>query len=530
MTGLTEDNSQEALRILLCRLNTKFTNYSIRSLKQHPSYPSLLSINHTLAQLQIDNVALRATYDQLLQSTFPKPLLVHTTENGGTYQVVDHLDEEQILFVNSKGKLESQPKNEFLKVWSGVVMLVDEQTQGKEPNYALNRIKDFLSAARLPLAMLGILLLLFYIGYYTSHLTSVFDYLFLSTKVLGIVVTVPLIVRSIDRHSKWAGQLCSAGGKFDCNSILDTPAARIWELFSWSEIGFLYFTVLFGYLLLFPTHTNWYVVGLSLLAAPFIVYSVYYQARVAKRWCRLCLLVQGVLLLDLVLAIAVLATDNPAPVNAQSTLALGLTGFLFMAVYSYWQPVWAEQTQLKQQLPLLHRIKFNEQVFHTLVKQQPIIDTANFDAPQLSNPLGKHQLTIISNPKCLPCVKMHQKLPKILANKENVGIREIFMTSGDKDSSAYQVAVCMLAMHQTKSATQVQEAIKKYYQTEYTNLEAWLQQHKPIDANIEEAEKVLEQHIAWCWENKLLETPTVLYNGYRLPSEYTIEDLNYLFD
>ncbi len=102
MAQSLKENPSEALGILLHRLNTKFTHYSIRTLQQHPDYPSLLSINHALDQLQIDNVALRATYEQL-QHEFPKPLLVHTGENGGTYRVVENLDEQRCrLLINGE--------------------------------------------------------------------------------------------------------------------------------------------------------------------------------------------------------------------------------------------------------------------------------------------------------------------------------------------------------------------------------------------------------------------------------------------
>ena len=178
MGNLAEDNPQQALRILLHRLNTKFTDYSIKSLKQHPDYPSLLSINHTLNQLQIDNIAVRGTYEQL-QNEFPKPLLVHNHHDGGTYQVVDAIDEDQIHFVNYRGKLEVQPKSDFLKDWSGIVVLIDEETPGKEPNYVVNKTKFLLRQITLPGAVAALLILIGYIFYYTDNITSPFDYFIL---------------------------------------------------------------------------------------------------------------------------------------------------------------------------------------------------------------------------------------------------------------------------------------------------------------------------------------------------------------
>ena len=234
MAPLLKETPSEAVSILLNRLDAKFTTYSLKNLRQHPDYPSLLSINHTLDQLRIDNVAIKATYEQL-QNEFPKPLLVHTNENGGTYRVVDNLDEQKVSFVDKQGKLRTQPKEAFIKTWSGVTMLVDEQTKGVEKDYDLNRVKDFIDQARLPGAVIGFLFLIFYVVYFTDNLSTTFDYLFLGTKALGIIATVPLLVRLVDKQNPWAKKLCHssrAGSKVNCASILDAPAATFLGLFA----------------------------------------------------------------------------------------------------------------------------------------------------------------------------------------------------------------------------------------------------------------------------------------------------------
>ena len=183
MKKTLDENPSKALEILLHRLNTKFTSYSIRNLKKHPDYPSLLSINHTLDQLQIDNIATRTTYEQM-QNEFPKPLLVHMQERGGSYRVVDKLDDDSVYFVNRKGKLLSQSRSAFMKSWSGVAMLIDSETKGVEKDYATNRVKDVFGKAALLLVIFGLLLFIVYTVTYTSTLSTTFDYLFLLTKLV----------------------------------------------------------------------------------------------------------------------------------------------------------------------------------------------------------------------------------------------------------------------------------------------------------------------------------------------------------
>ena len=521
-----KENPSEAVEMLLHRLNTKFTPYSIRNLQQHPDYPSLLSINHTLNQLQIDNIALRATYEQL-QNEFPKPLLVHTQQQGGTYRVIDTLDEENVYFVNKKGTLQSQSKEDFLKSWSGVAVLVDEQTKGVEKDYAANRTKALLDQAKLPGIAVGLVLLMVYTFYYTNNVSSAFDYLFLLTKALGIAATIPLMIRLVDKENPFVEKLCHSS-KANCSSILDSPAASFLGVFAWSEIGFVYFATLFFYLLLFQAHANVLIAGFALLAAPYTAYSLYYQWKIARQWCRLCLAVQVVLLLELGLAIAFFSTYTLSPVSLPSILALVLVLVMAVSGYGLLKPILIEWRSFKQQFPRLNRIKYKQEVFQLLLRKNPAMDTSGVIPIQLGNPEGKHQLTIISNPTCGPCINMHQKLFEVLKGKENVGVQEIFLTGQHENSRDYQIAKCMVTLYQSTKTTTAKEAIAAYYEDK--DSKSWMQKYDQAKADRAEVKQTLEQHRAWCREREISSTPTILYNGYQFPKEYTIEDLDYLLE
>ncbi|WKN29766.1 vitamin K epoxide reductase family protein [Porifericola rhodea] len=527
-----KNNPSEAVEVLLKSLQAKFTDYSINSLKQHPDYPSLLSINHTLNQLQIDNLAIRATYEQL-QNKFPKPLLVHTRDEGGTYRVIAQLDEEQVTFVDRKGKQRSQSKTDFLKSWSGIAVLVDEETKGEERGYALNKIKALLNKAVLPLLMFSLALLMVYIISYTDNLLSTFDYLFLLTKTLGIAATIPLIIRLLDKNNPFVKKLChsgKAGGKSNCARVLDSPTAHLLELFAWSEIGFVYFTSLFLYVLLFPSHLLVLIAGLAVLAAPYTFYSVYYQWKVARQWCRLCLAVQGVILLELILAILYFNTYSFTALSLAGIASLLLVSAIVVSTYSLLKPILTEIKSNQTQIQRLKKIKYKPEVFQLLLSQNPAMDTSEINAIQLGNPESKHKITIISNPTCGPCVKMHHRLFELLKTKENINLQEIFLTSEDENSPAYQIAKAMLKLYQTKDIEIVKEAIASYYRYEKADYKKWLEQYASDKTGHIEIKQILKQHIAWCRERKISATPTMLYNGYELPKEYTIEDLDYLMD
>ncbi len=420
--------------------------------------------------------------------------------------------------------LQSQPKEEFLRSWSGIAVLVDEETKGIEKDYAANRTKMWLNQAKLPGAIVGFLLLLGYIFYYTNTIASPFDYLFLLTKALGTIATLPLMIRLIDKNNPFIKKLCHTKkvSKADCASILDSSAAHFLGVFSWSEVGFLYFTTLFCYILLFPAHNNLLVAGLAVLAAPYTLYSIYYQGKVARQWCRLCLTVQAVLLLELGVAIAFFTTYSLASVGLESVIALALVSIIGIVGYSVLKPVLMDWNRFRQQVPQLNKIKYQPKVFRVLLEQHSALDTTDVLPLELGNPEGYHRLTIISNPRCGPCVAMHQELFELLKSKEDVSVQEIFLTNEDERSLDYRIARQMLSANPA--------AVAAYYHHFSHDGEAWIKKYDRDPGKCDIPRQTLAQHIRWCREKEISSTPTILYNGYPLPKEYTIEDLNYLLE
>ncbi len=533
MRKLIKDNQAEALRILLNRLNVKFTSHSIEHLKVHPDYPSLLSLNYALHLLKIDNVATRVSYERL-QKELPKPALVHIRDNGGMYLVVDNLDEEKVSFINEHGQLESQPKDDFIKSWSGIAMLVDDEAQGKEENYTIHRIKEIVHKVKLPFAIVSLATLVLYSIYYFKSSFSTFDFLYLFTNALGIAVSIPLVIHLMDKNNPLVKKLCTSNNpksKANCTNILDSPAANILGIFSWSEIGFIYFATLFFYIILFPQgHAILLVAVLSVLAAPYAAYSIFYQWKIAGQWCRLCLAVQAILLSELLTAIFYFHINSTSVIAYRGILALFLVFSLIISAYGILKPIISEWKSYKGRFPKLNRIRFNPEIFRFLLKKNIPIDTVGINSLQFGNPNGEHRLTIISNPSCQPCIKMHQKLFRMLKTKEDVSVLEIFLTDTDEKSNSYQIAECMLKLYQTANVDYAKNAIAEYYNHYYNDFRSWIQKFDQDGSDNPDARQILKHHIMWCRKRKISSTPMIFYNNYELPKEYSIEDLDYLVD
>ena len=85
--------------------------------------------------------------------------------------------------------------------------------------------------------------------------------------------------------------MCRVLQEGGCDSVLETKASSFFGIFSWSEVGFAYFSVSLSCLLVFPQWIG-YLALCNLLCLPFTFWSIWYQKFRARVWCTLCVSVQ----------------------------------------------------------------------------------------------------------------------------------------------------------------------------------------------------------------------------------------------
>ena len=139
--------------------------------------------------------------------------------------------------------------------------------------------------------------------YWQNVSNSVGTNLLFLLNIVGIYIGHLLAKKQLNFNSRYADKLCSLFSKSDCNNVLDSKAARLWGLISWSEIGLGYFISNMLILLFIPQYVV-YVALLNLCTIPYVFWSIWFQKVKVKQWCPLCLLVQalfiGMLIVDVV--------------------------------------------------------------------------------------------------------------------------------------------------------------------------------------------------------------------------------------
>ncbi len=499
----------------------------IDELEKHPDYPSMLAVSDVLTALHIENSAFRAKSEML--SELSLPFLVNLSTNGGEFAVVTKMDDKHVYFADERKAVNKLEVSNFKSAYAGVVLIAEPDT---------NFIKDrstLLSASRFKPALLtvscvSILLVLLYNSGYFSSLNWTIASLSL-LKTAGLIVSILLLIQSVDSNNPLIQVLCQPGDKTDCNAILSSKAAKVFDGLTWSEVGFFYFAGTW-LLLQFGGSLAGSLTVLAMLnfvSLPYTVYSIYYQARVVKKWCILCCSIQIILWLEFI----------PLVINASSTHfyfdftnyeVLRLTLVYFSSPILLWlilKPLFLKLQQVKPLKEQLRKFKYNSELFNKLLTEQP-----QFKQPDenWSIVLGKAEagnvITMVSNPYCQPCAKMHKLLNEIVDQNGDVQARIVFTAENTETDLQTPVTRHLMALNAQLDKTHVKNALHDWYEQKQKNYETWAKAY-PVTL-IETDYYKLDEQKAWCEMADVAFTPTMLINGHLLPSNYQFTDLKYM--
>jgi len=297
---------------LLGLLGVPVTNTTLqKDLLEHPDYPSLLSISDVLTRYGVENISIKSNMEKI--EKLPLPLVAQLNGAQGrqtVFTVIKKTTEKNIeCLAPEKNKWISLSKDEFTNRWTGIVMLT-EATEGAGEKEFLKKRKEEkrqnTGSILILLALPFIASIAAFFAFSNAGVSAILPVVFLFITLIGCFTGALLLMHEIGQHNPLLQQLCGAGKKTNCNAILQSKASKIAGI-PWSHIGFSYF--MGGLLsLLFLGVTNpqtlFLIAWINILALPYTIFSIYYQWRVAKQWCPLCLTVQALLFLQFITAFA----------------------------------------------------------------------------------------------------------------------------------------------------------------------------------------------------------------------------------
>ena len=518
MDAASADNAVTTLVQLLKALGVKVTPATVkRTLESHPEFPALSSLSDSLDRWRVDNAAFRLrTVEQLRE--LPLPFLIHYHEQGGLFRLVTRIEGDKLSYWDANTGTGQQSLADFERTWSGVVLVAETNADSGETEYALENRKERLKALRQPaLYTLAGVTLMLTLSMLLPSLTLLQSG-WLLTKTLGLALSIALLAKQFGSQNSLINRLCRVGAKTSCQSLLDGPAAKLWGWLSWAEIGTLYFA---GGLCVALVGPNPLLGWLALSALPYTVFSVYYQARVARIWCPLCLGVQVVLLADGILSL----TGSLLLVTLLNVTYIAMSFAIPALAWLLLKPVLTAAQRQQRDYHDLMAFKRSESIFKTLQREQEAMPAFpnHLPALQLGQPDAPHVMTIVTNPYCGPCAQKHKELEVLLRQSPAVTVRLIFLASEATDDKVTQLAQHLLALEQDTA----HDALTAWFEQSKLDYKAWSDRFS-LPANSDGARQTAIEHGRWCLDAGITSTPTVFLDGYRFPDLYQLSDIDWL--
>jgi uncharacterized membrane protein len=281
-------------------------NYLRLRLESHPDYPSLVAVADTLSEMNIECDAYQTSKEELIKTG--KPFLIHL--NMGEGNILSFPD-----MITAQRKVK-----DFDKYWSGVVMLAGKCGKYGNPEhdrqYTQEKQNRFFSVAAIAL------IISVFIGIAVWN-NSIAGLLLILSNATGLYFSWLIVQKEFGISNSVSDKICSMAKHSRCESVLFSKGAKLFRWLTWGDVGIVYFASSLFYLLVSLLTGQavslqlYYILSLAGLLFPF--YSLYYQWKIIKQWCMLCIAVLSILGLNTVIGLSfwqTTLTGNSAIIKA----------------------------------------------------------------------------------------------------------------------------------------------------------------------------------------------------------------------
>lgn len=252
---------------------------------------------------------------------------------------------------------------------------------------------------------------------------------------------------------------------------------------------------------------------------------MYYQWRVLKQWCPLCLTVQFCVAAEWLLFYFVYW--RPYGIYLRFDPAdtfLFITSFcLPIIILIIVKPILSKAHHSGELRLELDKLKRKSLVFESLLREQRQI--AN-DPGELGIVLGNPEASItvikVCNAFCIPSSKAHAEIGALIDQVPDVKVQIIFTTM--QDVLQAQPVKHLLAIAEKGDMQFTLRALHDWYSSPVKNYTSFAVKY-PVNTEILPADRKIEVMDDWCRQEGIAFTPTYFLDGYQLPAIYTLADL-----
>lgn len=488
----------------------------------HPSYPSLHSVTGVLDHFGVENMALEVPTNLETLEQLPENFIAYIEKEGTKeFVLVTKSDNDKVdLFFGDKKK-KSLSNESFLNIWQGIIVVVEVEKAEELTSKSIN-LKE-------PLLIMSVA---FLIGFVFYSEASVFQIVSLIVASFGVYFSSLIVQQELGFNSLTLNKICNNTKTTSCNDVLNSTGAKVFKSIKLSDLSIIYFSSIVLYFLLTVINGGFdysIFMAITIFSLPITLYSVYYQYKIVKKWCLLCLGIVAILWLQFI-AIAVFNDFSFSNFSLNEFSIVFFSFVLISAVWSTIKPLLEAKKSLQETTIEHYKFKRNFKLFDTLLSNEKTINTridVNNKEIVLGNENAIIDTVLITNPGCFYCKDAHRDVEELLKSASNsIKVTIRFSVPDDNNNMATKVANRLTEIYNTNPEN-IEKALHDAYR-ENANLEDWLQQWK--EASNDSYIDILNQQRDWCHENLLNFTPAFLVNGKQFPREYKRADLQYFVE
>ena len=491
-------------------------------LESHPNFPSLYAIIDTFNFFEVENLAVKIENKEL--ENLPDSFLSVVDSDTGKEVVLTEKNKKNISIAFSNGFKKKISKDEYLKIWTGIIVAIEANPINESQLFSSNKNNYVIMAGVFTLS-----LILVFLENQQNLILATFYYLLLLT---GLIISYFLVREEMGLVNDSISKICNVTDKTSCKDVMSSNGAKVFKNVSLSDISILYFSSLTLFFALTSFDSNSFIYSIiGIFSIPIILYSIYYQGFIVKKWCVLCLGIDAVLLLQLLIILFNFSLVlNTTPINSF------FSGILIVTLFYY------SGYELKNRIQKISKYKISELqyqklkrnylVFNTLLQNNQKIEEERLDSlttiiiGKIESPIT---LFLVLSASCGHCHTAYEKAIKLVRKNPNeIKIKLIFNINIENTENPNNIIYKQASNYYWSG--EVQKAITSLndWHIERMDLEKW--KSKWESNQLDYSKSMIPNQYNWCLENAIHFTPAIILNGHILPKEYQINDLNYFID
>ncbi|WP_271782783.1 vitamin K epoxide reductase family protein [Aquimarina algiphila] len=476
-------------------------------LQIHPNYPSFQSITDTLDYFDIDNIAVEVPIDALDQLPKSFVTLVKTAESSE--EIVTAIKKNQNIEIkHSSLKKKKFTLEEFKEIWIPKVIAVE-----------YNSKQSLLSNGSFLQNLLAITLIAGLVLLAISRVWTIDQILFLIVSLVGVTFSFFALRESLGIQSQTIHQFCTSVGNTNCGDVINNNSGKLFKNFSLADAGIVFFSALTLYQIFYGFTSVLLIPALA--GIPFVLYSIYSQAFIIKKWCAICLAMVAVSIGLTIIALRSLQFD----IDISQISGFLIVTTLFTSIYLFAKEKMVENKTFKGDNLKLNHFKRDSQIFnHLLSLSEKIEDNSTIENEiVLGNPNAPFKIISLTNPMCGYCkdaFEAYTRTLKAMGDQLQIIIR-LNVKTDDLENKATQIALILFDIYQNKGADEFIIAYNNWF-ADRTHSK-WIKKYG-LPAKNPGYISVLDKQSEWAEKNNLYYTPASLINDTIYPKKYSYSE------